>query len=929
MTDSARVIDHRSLPSGTVSFLFSDIEGSTQRWETHRQAMQEAVRRHDALMRGVIENYGGSVFKTVGDAFYAVFSTAPDAVVAALEAQRSVASEDWSAVDGLRVRMAIHTGIADEREGDYFGSTVNRVARLLAIGHGGQILVSGVTADLVQGQMPSQATLHDLGAHRLKDLAYPEQVYQVLAPDLSREFPPLRSLGALPNNLPLQLTSFVGRDEEIAEIQGLLSKSRLVTLVGSGGVGKTRTSLQVAADRLDSYPDGVWLVELAPLTDAELIATTAAGALGVSVAPTQRPIDAVIADLRARAALLVFDNCEHLVAQAAAIVNEILRHCPHVTVLASSREGLGIAGEVVYRMPSLRVPPLGEPLTAISAMQFGSVALFAERAAAVSSFIITDGNAAIVADVCRRLDGIALAIELAAPRLKVLSVDELDKRLSDRFRVLTGGNRSALPRQQTLRALIDWSYELLTENERTLFRRLGVFVGGFTLEAMTAVCTDERIEAWDAVDLLQSLVEKSLIVAEIGDAQQRYRLLESTRQYALERLARGGENDIFARRHATQFLDFALRSQADYGSMGYDGWRATYDPEIDNFRVALDWAAGDHGDVEIAAPLAGALTRLWRELSLATEGLRACEAILARLGERDDSETAAPVWLAISALTANLFLKSRRLEAAQRALRLYEGIGDEDRLMDALLQFGDTLRQLRREAEAIEPLSRALQIARRRGERYRIASALGRLAIAQFYLGRTEPARQATEEARGIFRSLGRTRDLVTLTLNLAEMEAGDGNTERSIELAREALSETSATRFAADRSTLLSNLSGYLLTAGRTGEAIAVMREAIAATRERQEAVLFTIALQRAALIGLAHARAAESARLHGYVDAVFEALGSMREPLEQREDDQITALLHEHLSGDEIESLAAAGRTMTQDEAMAIAVSILDTAQ
>ncbi len=672
--------------------------------------MQDAVRRHDALLRSAIELRGGFVFKTVGDAFYGVFPTAPQAIAAALEAQRAVAAEDWSGVNGLHVRTAIHTGNADEREGDYFGSTVNRVSRLLAIGHGGQILVSGVTADLVQGQMPPQATLHDLGAHRLKDLAYPEQVYQVLAPDLPRDFPPLRSLGALPNNLPLQLTSFVGRDEEVAEIQQLLAKSRLVTLVGSGGVGKTRTSLQVAADRLDAYPDGVWVVELAPLTDPELIATTVAGVLGVSIAPTQRPVDAIVAELRERTTLLIFDNCEHVVAHAAAVVDEILHHCSRVTVLASSREGLGIAGESVYRMPSLRVPPASSPVTAAAAMQYGAVALFAERGAAVSNFAITDANAGIVAGVCRRLDGIALAIELAAPRLKVLSVDELDKRLSDRFRILTGGSRSALPRQQTLRALIDWSHDLLTENEKMLFRRLGIFVGGFTLEAMTAVCADDRIEEWDAVDLLQSLVEKSLVVAEISDAEQRYRMMESTRQYALERLARGGERDLFARRHAMYFLDLAQRCEKDFDEIAYDGWIAAYTPELDNFRTALDWSLGERGEIEIAVGLIGSLARLWREFSLEGEGLRAGDAVIALLGERADSPLAAPVWLAIAGLTANLFLKARRIDAARRALRLYESLGDEPKIIDSLVAVGDTLRQLNKSQEALEPLSRALEI---------------------------------------------------------------------------------------------------------------------------------------------------------------------------------------------------------------------------
>ena len=928
MSEPVHATASSRLPSGTVTFLFSDIEGSTQRWETHRQAMQQAVERHDELMRAAIEQNDGAVFKTVGDAFFAVFTTAADAIAAALAAQRVLQAEDWSAVDGLRVRTAIHTGVADERGADYFGSTVNRVARLLAIAHGGQTIVSGVTADLVQGQMPSQTTLHDLGAHRLKDLAYPEQVYQVLAPDLPREFPPLRSLAALPNNLPLQLTSFVGRDEELAEIQGLLAKSRLVTIVGSGGVGKSRASLQVAADRLDAYPDGVWFVELAPLADPELIATTLAAVLGVSVAPTQRPIDAVLIELRERTALMIFDNCEHLVAQTAAVVDDILRHCPHVTVLASSREGLGIAGESVYRMPSLRFPPADERLTAASAIQYGALALFAERAIAVSDFALTDANAPIVADVCRRLDGIALAIELAAPRLKVFSVDELDKRLSDRFRILTGGSRSALPRQQTLRALIDWSHDLLGDNEKVLFRRLGIFVGGFTFEAMTAVCVDERIEAWDTVDLLQSLVEKSLVVAEIGDAEQRYRLLESTRQYALERLTRIGENDVFGRHHAEYYLQLAWRCTSDYETSGYNGWRSTYEPELDNFRAAFEWAVSDRGDVEIAAQFVGALARLWREVSVEAEGLRACETVISIMGASVETEIAAPLWLGLASLCSNLFLKTRRLDAAQRALRLYESRGDEIKIADSLMQLGDTLRQLNRAEEALEPLGRALDLARRRGDRYRTATALGRLVIPQFYLGQIEPARATAEEARRIYQSLGRDRDVLVLTLNLGEFEASNGNFERAIDLAQQALAQTSATRFASERSTLLCNLSGYLLALRRTQQAITFTREAMVASRERQETILLAISLQRAALVAFDRGQAPESARLLGYADGTFEALGSLREPIEQGEYEQLTAALRERLSDAEIKTLTAAGRSLTQDEAIALASSLLDAA-
>lgn len=925
--DRVEAVAHRVLPSGTLTFLFSDIEGSTYRWETHREAMQQALQRHDSLVREAIETHHGAVFKTVGDAFYAAFATAPDAVEAAIACERALASENWDAVDGLRIRVAVHTGVADERDGDYFGPAVNRVARLLAIGHGGQILASGVTADLVQGLMPPQSTLHDLGAHRLKDLAYPEQVYQVLAPGLQREFPPLRSLAAFPNNLPLQLTSFVGRDEELAEIQRLLSKSRLVTIVGSGGVGKTRASLQVAADRLETYADGAWLIELAPLTDPELVATTVANTLNIPLAPTQPALDAIVADLRQRNSLLIFDNCEHLVSHAAAVVDAILRQCPDVTILATSREGLGIAGESVYRMPSLRVPDPEMTIDAASAAHYGAMTLFAERAAAVSNFTITDANAAIVADVCRRLDGIALAIELAAPRLKVLSVDELDKRLNDRFRVLTGGSRNVLPRQQTLRALIDWSYDLLSDAEKTLFRRLGIFVGGFTLDAMSAICTDERIEAWEAVDLLQSLVEKSLVVAEISDAEQRYGLLESTRQYALDRLARSGEDRAFGRRHARYFLQLAQRCDAEYATDAYEGWLARYTPELDNFRAVVDWSLGESGDVEIAALITGALTRLWRESSLENEGIRACEAAVKRLGDDRDADFTASLWLGLANLYSNLFLKTSRMEVAQRALRLYEARGDEIGVLDSLMQVGDTLRQLQRPQEALVPLRRALDLARRHNDRYRTASSLGRLALALFYLGEIDAARAVSEEARPIFQMLGRIHDVIILTLNLAELEAYTGNIERAVVLARELLAQTNTMNFGSQRSTLLCNLSGYLLALERFDECASVTRDAIRATRDRQEAVMLAVCLQRAAYIGLDFGHAADSVRLLAYVDAMLEALGTMREPIEQREYELLTRAFHEAIDDEQRAVLNDAGRTMSEAEALACAYAMLDT--
>ncbi|MBD5633952.1 MAG: adenylate/guanylate cyclase domain-containing protein, partial [Candidatus Eremiobacteraeota bacterium] len=453
------------LPSGTVTFAFTDIEGSTQRWERAPAAMHEALRRHDALVRTAIVEHGGHVFKTIGDAFCASFRRPEDALSAMLAAQRALAAADFADVDGLRVRAAVHTGTADERDGDYFGPVVNRVARLLATGHGGQVLVSGATAGLVRDALPPSMTLRDLGEHRLKDLSRPERVYQLAAPDLPLEFRPLRSLDAVSNNLPAAATSFVGREAEIAEITSLVHAHRLVTLVGSGGLGKTRTSLQVAANVADDFANGVWFVELAPLSNGDYVPSSIAQATGVTLNPEGDPVDNLADGLRAMHALLVFDNCEHVIEPVARIVAAILRKSPQIKILASSRQGLGVTGEMAYRLPTLGVPSdasisTAAPLRADEALRHAAVALFVERARAVDQrFSLADRDAPVVAEICRRLDGIPLAIELAAARVRILSSRQLRERLDERFRVLTGGARDVLPRQQTLRALIDWSYD--------------------------------------------------------------------------------------------------------------------------------------------------------------------------------------------------------------------------------------------------------------------------------------------------------------------------------------------------------------------------------------------------------------------------------------------------------------------------------------
>jgi predicted ATPase len=516
-----------------------------------------------------------------------------------LAAQRALAAEDFGAVDGLRVRVAMHAGTADERDGDYFGPAVNRVARLLAIGHGGQVLVSGVTSDLVQGALPPRASLGDLGEHKLKDLARPEQVYQLLAPDLMAEFPALRSLDVLANNLPPQFASLVGRETEIAEITALIDTHRLVTLVGSGGVGKTRISLQVAANLIDGSGDGVWLIELAPLSSGEYIVPAVAQGLGLTLGSDGDPLDNLVQALKSKRALLVFDNCEHLVEPAGRVIAALLSACPKLKILASSRQGLGIAAEATYRMPSLSVPSAAEgaSLGASEAALYPAIALFVERArAGAQNFGLTDENAPVLADICRRLDGIPLAIELAASRMKMFSPQQVRARLEERFRMLTGGSRDVMPSQQTLRALIDWSHELLDAREQAVFRRLGVFVNGFTIEGATAVCGGEGFDDFEGFDVLASLIDKSLVLTEPQGDAVRYRLLESTRAYAREKLEDAGEREVIAGRHLmslrTRFVEAWERCERTGREAELN---ALFEAELDDVRAALDWAIAGHG----------------------------------------------------------------------------------------------------------------------------------------------------------------------------------------------------------------------------------------------------------------------------------------------------------------------------------------------
>ncbi len=908
------------LPHGTVTLLFSDIEGSTRLWEEDSARMRDALAAHNQILRSTIGAHRGHVFKTVGDSFCAVFASAADAVTAAIAAQHALAgAED---VGAITVRMAVHSGTLEEDQGDYVGPAVNRVARLLAIGHGGQVLLSRVTTDLVHGTLPSQATLRDLGEHRLRDLARPEHVYQLLAPDLAADFPPLRSLKVLSNNLPLQLSTFVGREMETSAIIALIEQQRLVTLVGSGGVGKTRLSLQVAANLLDGFGDGVWFIELAPLTKGDYIPSTIALSLGLALAPEGDPVENLVHVLKTKHMLLVFDNCEHLVEPAARVISAILRGASKVNVLASSRQGLGVAGEATYQVPSLALPAKDAAhFTAFDLMRYESVALFVERARAASAtFALTDNNAPAVAEICRRLDGIPLAIELAAARVKMLSPHQLRERLDERFRVLTGGSRDALPRQQTMRALIDWSHDLLDERERALFRRLGIFVNGFTLEGAVAVGSSaDDLDELDVFDVLASLVDKSLVLAEPQGDALRYGLLESTRAYAVEKLDGAGERDATAGRHLHYLRDrFAELWERRERSAQTADIVAALHVEADDVRSALDGALVRSKLIE-GGELLASVARFWGSIGLETEGAARCEAYLAAL-PGDELRLRAQL---SSALAGLLFYSGHKVDAFERATQAVEharASGDVS-LLAITLSFYATLAVLLGRLDDAEQALAQAEMLEEGSVVHRLTLLESRASLSQFR-GDLETAARIFEQLRKEQRALGNARGELAAAINLAEVEHARGHSQRAAAIVAETLPMVRAD---GDKSTLdvvLHNLAGYLAAVGDLPGASAAAREAIGIWARNPDRACVAVAMEHLSLVYALGGELTLAAVLEGYADAALRRFGFTREFTEATTHDRIGVLLREALAPDELARLSVEGASLTPEAAIALAL-------
>ena len=984
-----------SPPTGIVTFLFTDIEGSTRLLQQLGESYADVLAQQRKLLRAAFNERGGHEIDTAGDGLFVAFHRATQAVEAAIEAQRAIASHSWPENAPVRVRMGLHTGEAVLTSEGYIGLDVHRAARICSAGHGGQILLSQTMRDLVENDLLEGMSLRNLGEHRLKDLQHPEQVSQLVTSDLPADFPSLKSLDTLPNNLPLQLTSFIGREKEIAEVNQLFTNTRLLTLTGSGGCGKTRLGLQVVADLLEEFPDGVWVVELAPLSDPSLVTQEVASTLGIreesdelltgspliggrspGVISHPSGVDSLLNRLtdylKSKQILLFLDNCEHLIEACIKLVDVLLHSCPNLKILVASREALGIAGESTYRVPSLslpdpkNLPPVEEGL--VSALNtFESVRLFTDRVlAGVSTFTVTDDNAPAVAQICYRLDGIPLAIELAAARVKVLSVEQITKRLGDRFRLLTGGSRTALPRQQTLRATIDWSYNQLEKKERVLFNRTSVFMGGWTLEAVETICSNERIEEYEVLDTLTSLVEKSLLVAEERKGEQRYILLETVRQYGRDKLLESGEAEGLRDRHLEWYLSLAERAQPELRGPDQGVWLDRLELEQDNMRMALEWSFTEEGNLETGLRLADALLRFWiaRGVVYLGEWDRWFERALEK--SRDESASVRAKVLLFGGRGITIFQEDyeRAEPLLEGSLTLYRELGDKKGIADSLKWLGFLAQKGQSDYErGAALLEESLALYREMGNEEDISGTLGLLAGVALKLGDFGRAAALWDERLALAREVGDKRGVATSLTGLGMVVLVQGDYDRAEALSKESLSLARELR---DKKTtagslqylgiiaayyredfgraaalleqslslrrelgkkwaipILLNCLGFVaLSQGNYGRAEMSYKESLSQYQEKRDERGIGLSLKGLAFVAGAQGEVERGARLFGAAEALREAPGFPLPPYDHPEYDRREAAVRAEMGEKAFEVAWAEGRKMSLEEAVALAL-------
>jgi len=679
-----------AVPSGVVSFLFTDVEGSTRLWESDRDAMAASLARHDEILREVVESRSGHVFSTAGDAFAVAFPSAASAVEAAIDAQLWLNRADWPGPP-ITVRMGIHTGTAEERDGDYFGPVLNRAARIMSAGHGGQILISSVTAEAIDDP------LNDLGTHHLKDLEEPEHIFEVLHPDLPFVSRPIKTVDVRRHNLPDYLTSFVGRTRELAEIDELIQDARLVVLTGTGGTGKTRLAMEAARQSMERFPDGVWVVELAPVTNPAFIMSTIGDVWGLRPGEGASIEDVVTRYLWGRELLLVVDNCEHLIDGASDAIRQLLNGAPKVRILATSRESLGIGGESLMRVPSLGLPDSSHPGDA------EAVLLFLDRArSAHADYRPSADDMGAIWRICTRIDGIPLGLELAAARLRSMSTLELASRLDESFRILST-SKTAIPRQRTLQATIDWSHELLKPQEQVVFRRASQFAGGFDLQSAEAVCSGDEVNEWEVLDNLDSLIDKSLIIpSQHPDLGTRYRMLEPVRQYAADRLDAAGEKDATLAAHARRFVEFVAEASPHTRGPDQMPWERRLDADYDNIRVAFHTLL-ETGDFGPYLTMGFDLFLYWMHLGIHLEGVTTLVAGLEQAPADLDPNIVIKAWATAAGLGAEI-TDPASIAHARTGLEVAKVTGDPNLIGRMEVQLGASINHSTTDPEYLEHL---------------------------------------------------------------------------------------------------------------------------------------------------------------------------------------------------------------------------------
>jgi predicted ATPase/class 3 adenylate cyclase len=915
-----------SLPTGTVTFLFTDIEGSTRLLRELGDRYADALADYRRLLRDAFQAKGGHEVDTQGDAFFIAFPRAQDAIAAAIAAQRAVLVHPWPGGAGLRVRMGLHTGEPLSTDTGYVGMDVHRAARICAAGYGAQILLSEATRILVEEDLSEGVSLRDLGEHRLKDLARPQHLSQVVVADLPADFPPLKSLNALPNNLPTQLTSFIGREHEIVEVKRLLSQARLVTLTGPGGAGKTRLALQVAAEVLDGFKDGVWLVELAPLSDPDLVPQTIASVVKVREQPGRTMLATLCEYLQPKHLLLVLDNCEHVLAACARVADALLRACPDLRILATSREALGIAGETSWRVPSLSLPDPQNLPTLERLSAYEAVRLFIDRATAVlPGFAVTNENAPWIAQLCQRLDGIPLAVELAAVRVRGLSVEQIATKLDDRFRLLTGGSRAGLPHHQTLRAALDWSYDLLSEPERIALRRLAAFAGGFTLEAAEAVSGDDGVDASEVLDLLLRLVDKSLVVAEEQDGEARYRLLETVQQYGREKLRESGEAAAVQRRHRDWYLGLAEQAEPKLFGAEQAAWLDRLEVEQGNLRAALTWSI-ESGSTEAALGLVGALWRFWAVRGYFKEGSGWLEAVL-DVVERSSDATPALRAKALNAagylaLSRGDFPTARSL--LEKSLPILRQLGDKANIAASLSNLGTAAIHQGDIVVARALLEEGLAIRRELGDRVDIAGSLNDLASAAIQQGDYAMARSLLEEGLAIRRQLGDQAGIAASLNNVSMVAIQQGDYAAARSFLEESIRLSQAVGDKWLNAVALDTLGDLTRTQGDHAAARPFYEESLAIHRQLDDPRGIAYCLEGLAAVASAQGRHKRAAQLFAAAEALRETSGAPLRISERGDHDRDVAAVRGQLGEEQFVSAWAEGRAMAPEQAIEYALAL-----